>query len=101
MLKHTKGFMWRRKTNYKAAKEAMYHAWANAFVSRKLKKRDMRKLWQIRISAGAKQNDLSYSKFIGQLKKANIELDRKILSDLAATEPEVFKKVVDLASFEE
>ena len=94
LLKHTKGFLWRRKTNYRAAKEATLHAWSFQFADRKKKKRDFRRLWQVKISAAAKENGLSYSKLIDRPKKANIELDRKILSDLAANNPEVFKKII-------
>lgn len=70
------------------------HAWSFQFADRKKKKRDFRKLWSIKINAAARQNGLTYSKFINQLKKANIELDRKILADLAEHEPEVFKKII-------
>jgi len=86
--------MWRRKTHYRAAKEALLHAWSFQFADRKKKKRDFRRLWNIKINAAARENGMSYSKLIYRLKKANIELDRKILSDLAANNPEVFKKIV-------
>ena len=94
LLKHTKGFMWTRKSKYRQAKEALLHAWSFQFADRKKKKRDFRRLWQIKINAAARENGLSYSKFINQLKKANIELDRKILSDLAENHPEVFKQLL-------
>ena len=97
MLKHAKGFMWGRSTKYRAAKEALLHAWSFQFNDRRKKKGQFRRLWQIQIGAATKQNDISYSKFIAGLKKSNIELDRKILSDLAQTEPEVFKKIVDIS----
>jgi len=86
--------MWTRKSKYRQAKEALLHAWSFQFADRKKKKRDFRRLWQIKIGAAARDNGLSYSKLINQLKKANIELDRKILSDLAVNNPEVFKKIV-------
>ena len=95
ILKHTKGFRWRRKNVYRLAKEAVHHAWANAYVGRKQKKRTMRSLWNIRINAACRQNDLSYSKFIYGLKQNNIELDRKVLAELAKDNPEVFKNVVE------
>lgn len=95
MLKHAKGFKWGRKTKYRAAKEALLHAWSFQFADRKKKKRTFRRLWQIQINAGTRENGLSYSKFIAGLKKNNIELDRKILSDLAQNEPEVFKKILE------
>ena len=86
--------MWTRKSKYRQAKEALLHAWSFQFADRKKKKRDFRRLWQIKINAAARENGLSYSKFINQLKKANIELDRKILSDLAENHPEVFKQLL-------
>lgn len=86
--------MWTRDSKYRQAKEALLHAWSFQFADRKKKKRDFRRLWQIKINAAARENGLSYSKLIHQLKKANIELDRKILSDLAANNPEIFKKIV-------
>lgn len=95
LLKHTKGFMWTRKSKYRQAKEALLHAWSFQFADRKKKKRNFRRLWQIKINAGARDNGLSYSKLINQLKKAKIELDRKILAGLAQQEPEVFKKIVE------
>ena len=96
LLKAAKGFKWGRKTKYRAAKEALYHAWRNAFIGRKLKKRDMRRLWQIKINAAVRMNgDLNYSKFINGLKKANIELDRKVLAQLGENHPEIFKKILE------
>ena len=86
--------MWTRNTKYRQAKEGLLHAWSFQFADRKKKKRTMRNLWTIKINAAARENGLTYSKLINQLKKANIELDRKILSDLAANNPEVFKKIV-------
>ena len=86
--------MWTRKSKYRQAKEALLHAWSFQFADRKKKKRDFRRLWQIKINAAARDNGLSYSKLINLLKKANIELDRKILSQLAEQNPEVFKKII-------
>ena len=94
LLKHTKGFLWSRKSKFRAAKEATLHAWSFQFADRKKKKRDFRRLWQVKINAGARENGISYSKLINKLHKENIELDRKILSDLAENNPEVFKKVI-------
>ncbi len=98
MLKHAKGFMWTRKSKYRQAKEALLHAWSFQFADRRKKKGYARRLWQVQIGAATTETGLSYSKFIAGLKKANIELDRKILSDLAQTQPEVFKRIVDMAS---
>lgn len=94
ILKYTKGFKWGRKSKERAAKEALLHAWTNAFRGRKEKKRNYRKLWQVKINAASRENDVSYSKLIAALKAKNITLDRKILADLAENEPEVFNTVV-------
>ena len=97
LLKHAKGFMWGRKSKYRQAKEALLHAWSFQFADRRKKKGQFRRLWQIQIGAAAKQHGISYSKFIHGLKKVHIELDRKILSDLAQNEPEIFKKLVEVS----
>jgi len=94
LLKHAKGFKWGRSTKYRAAKEALLHAWTYMYRDRRTKKREFRRLWQIKINAAVNAEGLKYSKFIKGLKDKNIELDRKILSDLAQSEPEVFKKIV-------
>lgn len=96
LLKHAKGFMWGRSTKYKAAKEALLHAWTYMYRDRRTKKRDFRRLWQAKINAAihSEEKDLNYSKFIKALKDKNIELDRKILAELAQSEPEVFKKII-------
>lgn len=94
LLKHTKGYMWTRKSKFRQAKEATLHAWSFQFADRKKKKRNFRRLWQLKINAAARENGISYSRLIDMLKKENIELDRKILADLAENHPEVFKKVI-------
>jgi large subunit ribosomal protein L20 len=94
LLKHAKGFMWTRSTKFRTAKEALLHAWTFQFADRKKKKRNFRRLWQVRIGAAAKEAGTSYSKLIDQLKKANVELDRKVLSQIAAQYPEVFSQVL-------
>ena len=95
LLKYAKGFKWGRKSKYRLAKDALVHAWSHAYKDRKRKKREFRRLFQIRINAACRANGLTYSQFIIKLKKAQIELDRKILADLAANQPEVFKKIVE------
>ena len=95
VLKHTKGFRWGRKSKYKSAKQALQKAWTYAYRDRKVKKRDFRKLWQIQIGAACRKLDLPYNKFIHQLKEKKIEIDRKILSQLAKEKPEVFEKIVE------
>lgn len=94
ILKHAKGFMWGRKSKYKLAKDALYHAWTYAYRDRKVKKRDFRKMWQIQIGAACRSLGLSYNKFIHRLKEKNIELDRKILAQLAKEKNDVFEKIV-------
>ena len=94
LLKYAKGFRWGRKSKFRAAKEALYHAWRYAYRDRKAKKREFRKLWQIQINSACRQTGISYSKFIAGLKKNKIELDRKILSTLAQNHPQIFEKIV-------
>lgn len=97
LLKHTKGFMWTRKSKYRQAKEALLHAWTFQFNDRRKKKGYARRLWQIQIGAATRQSGLPYNKFINGLIKAHIELDRKILSQLARTQPEIFKKIIEIS----
>jgi len=97
LLKHAKGFHWGRKTKYRQAKEALYHAWEYAYRDRRAKKREFRKLWQIQINAACRKSGISYSKFIAGLKKNKISLDRKILADLAKNHSEIFEKIVERA----
>ncbi len=97
VLEQTKGFWGARKNVFKRAKETLLRAMAFAFKSRKLKKRDMRSLFIARIKAGARAHDLSYNKFIHGLKKASVELNRKMLSQLAIFEPKAFTQLVSVA----
>ncbi len=95
VLKHTKGFRWGRKSKYKAAKEALLHAWSYAYRDRKTKKREFRKLWQIRINSACRKQGLTYSKFINLLKEKKIEINRKILAELIKDNPQIFEKIVE------
>lgn len=95
MLRRTKGFRWGGKSKERTARERLLHAAKHSFQDRRKKKRNFRALWQIRINAGVRQYGMSYSVFMGKLKKANIELDRKILSELAGKHPEAFQKLVE------
>lgn len=97
VLKHAKGFHLSRGRQFGDAVEQVRHAWAAAYRSRRQKKRDYRRLWIARINAGARTLGVSYSKLIGKLKGAGIELDRRVLADLALREPAGFKAVVDSA----
>lgn len=94
LLKYTKGFRWGRKSKYRLAKEAIYHAWTHAYRGRKEKKRNFRQLWQTQINASCREQGLSYSKFIHALKIKKIELNRKILAELAQKKPEIFEKII-------
>lgn len=91
----TKGYRGTKNRLVRVAREAALHAGAYAYHGRKLRKRDIRALWITRIGEAVKQEGLSYSVFMNQLKKAKIELDRKILSDLVVNDPTTFKQVLD------
>ena len=97
VLKRTKGMRMTKSRLYKVAKEADLHAGQYAFIGRKLRKRDFRKLWIMRINAAlqTQAEGLKYSRFINLLSKANIKLDRKTLAHLAVSDPNTFKAVVD------
>ena len=94
MLKAAKGYWGRRSNVWTVAKNAVEKGWGYAYRDRKAKKRDFRKLWIQRINAGARDEGMSYSAFIGKLKVANIELNRKVLADLAMNHPDAFKAIV-------
>jgi large subunit ribosomal protein L20 len=95
LLKQVKGFKWGRKNLIKLAKTAQTKAGAHAFVDRRKKKRTNRALWQIKINAFVREASMSYSKFIDALKKNNVEIDRKILADLAENNKGVMTKIVE------
>lgn len=95
LRKLTKGYKGTKSRLVRTAKEASLHAGAYAYHGRKLRKRDFRNLWITRISEAVKKEGISYSVFMHKLKKANIELDRKMLSQLLLEDPQSFKKVVD------
>jgi len=97
ILKMAKGFYSGRRKHFRKAKEQVERSLVYAFRDRKQKKRDFRRLWIVRINAACRLNGISYSRFINALKKANIDLDRKILADLAMNEPEVFSEIVKKA----
>lgn len=97
ILKAVKGHRGSTSRTYRLAKEAVVRAGVNARVGRKLKKRDFRGLWIIRLSAACRQRNISYSKFINGCKKANITLNRKMLSEIAIADPAGFDAIVDAA----
>lgn len=94
LFKQVKGFTGTKNSLTKDAKEALLHAGIYAYHGRKLRKRDNRALWIVRISEASKKEGLSYSKLINALKKAKIEIDRKILADLVVEDPKAFSKIV-------
>ncbi|MEK7177144.1 MAG: 50S ribosomal protein L20 [Patescibacteria group bacterium] len=95
ILRKVKGYRYGRSKKERQANEAIFHAGTYAFAHRKDKKGDFRRLWNVRLSAALKQNGLSYSKFIPLLKKKNVELNRKMLAQVALENPEVFKKIIE------
>lgn len=97
IMKAARGAFGARSKLWKAAKENVERGWKYAYRDRKNKKRDFRRLWITRINAGAHQNDLSYSKFMNGLRKAGIEVDRKILADLAIKDPAAFTLLAEKA----
>jgi large subunit ribosomal protein L20 len=98
VLKLAKGFRGGRSKLFRTAADSVDKALQYAYRDRKQRKRQFRRLWVARINAAARMNDLSYSKFIGGLKKAGVELDRKVLADLAISDPSGFSRIAALAS---
>ena len=97
VLKMAKGFYGSKHSTYRAAKPATMRALRPAYVGRKNKKRDFRKLWIARINAAARMNDMSYSKLIGGLKKAGVDINRKMLSEMAISDPAAFTALCETA----
>ena len=97
VLEQAKGYWGLKSTAYTYAKEQVEHSLTYAYRDRKVRKRDFRRLWITRINAGARENGLSYNQFIAGLKAAEVELDRKVLADLAVHDPEQFGKLAEQA----
>ena len=97
VLDQAKGYYGRKKSSYRFAKEQVEHSLVYAYRDRKNRKRTFRSLWIIRINAAARQEGLSYSQFVAGCKKAEIELDRKVLADMAVSDPAGFKAVAEKA----
>ncbi|EAH6261703.1 TPA: 50S ribosomal protein L20 [Campylobacter lari] len=97
VLKLARGFYSGRRKHFRKAKEQLERSLVYAYRDRRRKKRDFRRLWIVRINAACRLNDISYSKFINGLKKAGVELDRKILADLAMNDAAAFAKIADAA----
>lgn len=97
VLNQTEGYFLGRKNRFRQAVEVLRHAWEYGYISRKLKKRDFRRLWIVRINAAARTAGTTYSRLVGGLKKANIAIDRKILSDMAVRDPAGFQAILAAA----
>jgi len=97
ILQQAKGYWMTRHKRFKNAKEAVMHAGQYAYEGRRNRKRDIRQIWIVRINAALKPFEVSYSKFIKSLKDKKIDLNRKVLSDIATNDPAVFKAIVDSA----
>jgi large subunit ribosomal protein L20 len=97
VLEHARGYWGLKKSSYKYAKEQVEHSLVYAYRDRKARKRTFRRLWIMRINAGARANGLSYNQFVSGCRKANIELDRKILADLAVSDPQAFGAIAERA----
>jgi large subunit ribosomal protein L20 len=97
ILKLAKGYYGGKSKLFRTANETVIRALRNAYVGRRLKKRDFRKLWIARINAGARVNGLSYSRFMNGIKLAGIDINRKMLSEIAINDPKAFAELVDIA----
>ena len=97
VLEQARGYWGLKHTSYRRAKEQVEHSLVYAYRDRKTKKRNFRRLWIIRINAAARENGLSYNQFVSGCRKANIELDRKVLADLAVSDPPAFAAIADQA----
>lgn len=95
LLQKTKGFRWRRKSSIRLARQAATRAGQHAYRHRRLRKRDFRAFWQVRINAAAREHGLTYGQFIHKLKLVKVELDRKVLAQLAVEHPAVFKAIIE------
>ncbi len=99
VLKSARGYWGAKSKLYRVAKQAVMKSGQYAYIGRRLKKRDFRKLWITRINAGCRDNNMSYSQFMHGLKLANINLDRKVLSEIASSDAKAFSKLVDQSKF--
>ncbi len=97
VIAQAKGYRWGRKSKYRLAKQALMKALTYAYRDRRVKKREFRRLWQIQIQAACRERGKKYSEFIHALKQKNIELDRKVLANLAQDYPEIFSQVFEEA----
>jgi large subunit ribosomal protein L20 len=98
VLDQTEGFFGGRKNRFRQAMRVLWKSWQYAYVGRKLRKRDFRRLWIVRINAACRENGTTYSRLMGALGDAGIELDRKILADMAVNDAATFKQLTELAT---
>ena len=98
VIAQVEGFSGGRGNRYRQAMHVLWKSWQYSFVGRKLRKRDFRRLWIARINAACRENGLSYSRFMASLKKAGVELDRKVLADMAVNDAGAFKELTQLAA---
>ena len=98
VFKQTEGYFGGRKNRYREAIRVLRKAWQYAYVGRKRRKRDFRRLWIVRVNAACRQNGVSYSRFMHALKINKVELDRKVLADLAVNNPDAFSKLTELVA---
>ncbi len=98
VFKQAEGFSGGRKSRFREAVKSLRKSWEYSYVGRKLRKRDFRRLWVQRINAACRENGVSYSRFIHALKVNEIDLDRKVLADLAVSDPNAFKKLTELVA---
>lgn len=97
IIKAAKGYQASSGRNYKWAKEAVMHAWSHAYRHRRQRKGDFRRLWIIRIGAACRQHNMTYSQFMHGMNVAGIEIDRKMLADMAVRDPDAFERLIDVA----
>jgi large subunit ribosomal protein L20 len=95
ILKHAKGYFGRRSNVWTVAKNAVEKGWSYAYRDRKVKKREFRSLWIVRINAACRENGISYSQFMGKLNNSKLEMNRKVLADIAMNDPAAFKAIFD------
>ncbi len=98
VLEQTEGFFGGRKNHYRQAMHVLWKSWQYAYVGRKLRKRDFRSLWITRINAACRENGTTYSRLMSALREAGVELDRKVLADMAVRSPDEFRKLTELAA---
>ena len=98
LMKAAKGFWGARRRQYKVMRETVHRAWAYAYVGRRLKKRDFRRLWILRVNAASRARGMMYSRFIHGLKKADVELNRKVLAEIAIHDPKAFDPLGEVAT---